>query len=87
MRILGFLSISLCVSAGALAAQDVNFGDDSSQWANNGECDDRRFVGSIMATILNNEDIGRDATDCSNGLSAGSLIVWSATTAAKVLRC
>ena len=55
------------------AAQQVDFGDDSSQWANDGECDDKRFTGTGMATILLDADIGRDATDCRAGYEAGRL--------------
>ena len=47
------------------------FGDDSSQWANDGECDDPRFEGPGMAEQLLDEDIGRDATDCEAALNAG----------------
>ena len=42
----------------------VNFGDNSSTWANDGECDDPRFRGSGMATTLLDEDRYRDANDC-----------------------
>lgn len=52
----------------------VNFGDDSSQWANDGECDDPRFIGGGAHTILNFEDIGRDATDCRSLCESGA--VW-----------
>ena len=32
--------------AGPAWAQDPSFGDDSSEWANDGECDDPRFDGA-----------------------------------------
>jgi len=45
-------------------AQAPNFGDDSSQWAQDGECDDPRFQGSGMASTLIDADRFSDATDC-----------------------
>lgn len=50
-----------------------SFGDDSSQWANDGECDDPRFEGNGMATTLLDEDTMRDATDCKALYDAGSI--------------
>ncbi len=43
---------------------EINFGDDSSNWARNGECDDPRFQGSGMASYLIDSDRLSDATDC-----------------------
>lgn len=57
----------------AFAQEGMDFGDDSSEWANDGECDDARFVGSGMATALAVENIGRDAGDCSALFAAGSI--------------
>lgn len=57
------------VSGGA-----VDFGDDSSRWANDNECDDKRFTGAGMtATPLLDEDVGHDATDCRTAYEAGRL--------------
>ena len=50
-----------------------DFGDDSSQWANDGECDDPRFEGSAVAVILLEDDLGRDASDCRALFSAGKI--------------
>ncbi|MCM8556807.1 hypothetical protein [Sphingomicrobium sediminis] len=65
--------------AGAAIAQDANemidFGDDTSQWANDGECDDWRFQGDGMATFLDEESVGHDATDCRAGYEAGALTI------------
>ena len=44
--------------------QAPDFGNDSSQWALDGECDDPRFQGSGMATTLLDQDRFSDATDC-----------------------
>ncbi|WEK04322.1 MAG: hypothetical protein P0Y65_19425 [Candidatus Devosia phytovorans] len=52
---------------------DINFGDDSSEWANDGECDDPRFAGAGSASELLDADIGKDATDCQAALNAGTV--------------
>ncbi len=59
------------------ATAQVNFGDDSSQYANDRECDDRRFAGQGMATSLNWASVGRDASDCRALFEAGSVRLWS----------
>ena len=51
----------------------IDFGDDTSDWARDGECDDPRFAGSAMAIELEDIDIGRDATDCRTAYEAGSI--------------
>jgi len=51
----------------------IAWGDDSSQWANDGECDDPRFEGSGAASILLDEDLMRDATDCRALYEAGEI--------------
>lgn len=68
----GFATLAL-LSAPAFA-QTVNFGTDASEWANDGECDDPRFVGAGMtATQLLTEDMLADATDCQTAWDAGNL--------------
>lgn len=42
----------------------IVFGDNTSSWANDGQCDDPRFAGEGMAEVLSELDTGRDATDC-----------------------
>ncbi len=54
-------------------AADIAYGDDTSQWALDEECDDARFTGSIMAAELDGTDIGHDASDCRAGVQAGTL--------------
>lgn len=52
----------------------VSFGDDNGEYANDGECDDPRFVGAGMtATALLADDILHDATDCKTAFDAGKL--------------
>lgn len=62
------------------SALALDFGDDSSQWANDGECDDPRFTGQGMANILLDEDIGHDATDCKRLMSKGQITQKPAST-------
>ena len=63
----------LSAPALAQAAADIDFGDDTSEWANDGECDDPRFEGAAMATELEDVDIARDATDCRTAFEAGTI--------------
>ncbi len=53
------------------------FGNNSSEWANDGECDDPRFGGSGMAALLLDEDLGRDANDCRNLYNSGDIFLLS----------
>jgi len=76
LSVLTGLTLGLSVSLAAPAhAQSIDYGDDSSMWANDGECDDPRFEGVGMATTLLESDIRRDATDCRLGVEAGRLRV------------
>ncbi|MEJ8562871.1 hypothetical protein QTO30_17740 [Yoonia sp. GPGPB17] len=71
------LSITAALALGFTTpamAQDINFGDDSSDWANDGECDDGRFTGEgLTSTPLLEEDVLADATDCRTAYEAGKL--------------
>ncbi|MCR2832936.1 hypothetical protein [Parerythrobacter lacustris] len=59
---------------GTTAASGIDWGDDVGEWANDGECDDKRFSGDGMtSTPLLDEDIGHDATDCRTAYEAGKL--------------
>ena len=66
------LALSLSMSAPALA-QDIDFGDDSSTWANDGQCDDPRFEGPGAAPFRTSVDLMRDATDCQTLFEAGEV--------------
>ena len=77
---LGMTGLALILMAGLSApvlAQDANadidFGDDTSQWANDGECDDPRFTGEGAAAELEDADRGKDATDCRTAFEAGTV--------------
>jgi hypothetical protein len=68
--------------AGKEAAAGVDFGDDASDYANNGLCDDRRFTGPGMTdTGLIEADIRHDATDCRTAFEAERLTLLSAESA------
>ena len=54
-------------------ATDVDFGNDSSEWAHDGECDDPRFAGDGMAETLLAGDTGRDAADCRSLFEQGRI--------------
>ena len=80
----GFAGAALAVCLGfttsPLQAQP-DFGDNTSQWANDGECDDPRFEGEGAADTLLDEDLGHDATDCRKLFNAGSITVRRAVAA------
>lgn len=85
---LGFIIASVVTLAPvALLAQSINFGDDASQWSNDGECDDRRFRGAAMAQGLDRDDIGHDATDCKTAFDAGNLSIWDFAAAKAATQC
>jgi hypothetical protein len=56
-----------------VATAEIDFGDDSSEWANDGECDDPRFTGSGSAAETLDADIRKDATDCQAAFEAGTV--------------
>jgi len=49
----------------------IDFGDDSSAWAHDGECDDPRFEGPRVAGVTNDSDAFHDASDCHAAYMAG----------------
>ncbi len=54
-----------------------DFGDDSSEWARDGECDDPRFEGEGSAETLVDADAFHDATDCRTLLAPGRISLRS----------
>ncbi|MEL1249949.1 hypothetical protein [Aurantiacibacter gilvus] len=62
-----------------LPGAGIDYGDDSSTWANDGECDDPRFEnapgsdGRGMAAVLLEQDSGHDASDCQMLVESGSI--------------
>lgn len=66
-------ALTLLLPAPAMA-QNVDFGDDSSRFSKDGECDDMRFSGAGMTTtMLIDSDIRHDATDCRSAYNQGRL--------------
>ena len=66
-------------SPAVAAVQHVDFGDDGSQFAKDGECDDKRFSGPGMTgTPLLDSDVGHDATDCRASFSQNRLTMGAA---------
>ena len=48
-----FKALVFLLVAGTISAQEnVDFGADSGAWTNDGECDDPRFEGKGMASVL-----------------------------------
>jgi hypothetical protein len=66
-------ALGACVTTAAPPVSAALFGSDVSDYANNGECDDPRFVGSGMDSVLDRDDEQRDATDCRKLFEAGQL--------------
>lgn len=58
------------------AAQQVAYGDDSGPYPRDDECDDRRFRGVAMASVLDWQSLGRDASDCKTALEGGRAALW-----------
>lgn len=72
----GWLRGDLTLARGwdSVDASLPDFGDDEGDWAEDGECDDRRFEGPGMTTTpLLDEDVRRDATDCRDAWFRGDL--------------
>lgn len=65
-------------AANAAGPDDIDFGDDSSLWANDGECDDPRFEGAGAASDTDDADIMADASDCKAAFLAGSVTLVAA---------
>lgn len=65
------------IPAMAQNIDEIDFGDDSSTWSEDGECDDPRFEGEGMAGSPRREDRMHDATDCRTLMMDG-MITFSA---------
>ena len=66
----------------------IMFGDDSSRWAFDHQCDDARFeavdplpsdADIFMSSFLSATSVGRDATDCRGGYDQGSIALTEVT--------
>lgn len=73
-------------TAAAAQSDMVDFGDDASAWSGDGECDDKRFFGPGMTgTVLLDEDVGHDASDCRAAWDAGRLTTFEPRTGELVI--
>ena len=67
------------VRAGTVVLTTLNdderaiFGDDSGEWAFDGECDDPRFEGMGTAVVVDPEMESKDATDCLRAFRKGEV--------------
>ncbi|WP_332713739.1 hypothetical protein [Pelagibacterium mangrovi] len=76
---MGGAMLSLALALGGPAfAQDIDFGDDSSTFANDQQCDDPRFEGPGAALVRSPVDEMRDATDCQAAFEAGEVTLGAA---------
>lgn len=83
MRISTYVFAALALSAAPAFAQNIDFGADTSQWSNDGECDDPRFTGPGMtSTTLLEADAMGDATDCKSAFDAGTITLVGGDVAA-----
>lgn len=65
---------TLASSVDAAQLSRIRWGDDNGDFANDGECDDKRFEGAGMtSTPLLDEDIKHDASDCRTAFQQGRL--------------
>lgn len=80
------LTTVLAMTAPAMA-DGIRFGDNKSKWANDNECDDRRFYGTGMAKELDSDDIGHDAKDCRGQFNLGTIKLWQESSARAATQC
>ncbi|MFP6828084.1 MAG: hypothetical protein VCC36_03415 [Gammaproteobacteria bacterium] len=62
-----------------LGERERQFGTDSGAWTHDGECDNPRFEGKGMASVLLDDDLYQDASDCRNLMNKGASYDLSAT--------
>ena len=65
----------------------VEFGDNSSEYAHDGVCDDRRFMGIGAARNLHDKDNFKDATDCRKLFDLGLVQVASESAGRAATNC
>ena len=53
---------------------DVDYGDNSSSYAEDGECDDARFEGENVSGAASRDHTGKDAHDCRTAVVAGTAL-------------
>ena len=60
-------------NSGGGGAGGIEWGDDTSQYSRDGECDDGRFAGPGASDVMLDEDRYHDATDCRAAYLAGRI--------------
>ena len=68
-----FTTPAFALDASDMDADAIDWGDDTSNWSRDGECDDPRFEGAGMAGITYDVDAFRDAEDCRTLFEAGDI--------------
>ena len=56
-------------------SSDIAFGDNSSSYADDGQCDDPRFEGPGTASTLLDGDLEHDSADCKAAYEAGTIVL------------
>ncbi|MEO0465787.1 MAG: hypothetical protein AAF216_04540 [Pseudomonadota bacterium] len=74
---LALAGLPLIAAAQGADVETIDFGDDTSMWANDGECDDPRFEGSGMAVPAVDADRFKDAADCREQYELGNITLGS----------
>lgn len=70
----GTAAVATSTSSTRRDASRIQWGNDTSKYAKDGECDDKRFSGAGMtSTPLLDSDIQHDATDCRAAYEQGRL--------------
>lgn len=88
LKILKLIAMAAIFAAPIAAqAQSVKFGNDEGEYPNDGECDDRRFVGRFMAVSLDRDNIGGDASDCQLLFEKGWVVLWDEAKAQAATQC
>ncbi len=72
-----FTAPALALDTGEIGTDAIDWGDDSSNWSRDGECDDPRFEGTGMAGTTYDVDAFRDAQDCRTLFEAGNITLIS----------
>ncbi|WP_150526586.1 hypothetical protein [Roseibium sediminis] len=73
LRLLSFVVVTSFLMALPAASSEIDFGDDAGEYAKDGECEDRRFIGLGMGSLVSAEAQKHDATDCKRLFDAGLL--------------
>ena len=73
------IALSLDLDPGTVMVDGIDFGDNLSDWANDGECDDPRFTGTGMAIASIEANRFHDADDCSELYRAGDIALVDTT--------